>query len=381
MGIEITRRELFEKVWSETFTALAPQFNVSGSYLSRACRKSNIPKPGPGYWAKIKAGKKVHKMDLPPRFPGSSDVIVFGNGWDVSPVDDNDDLPIPPPPKYEESLEDLRDRVIKIVGKVKNTQIKLNSHHIIQKILDKDNERRRNSKENGYTWDLPKFDSLLEKRRLRILNALFTAARRIGCQSNITTGRFDEDLEPSIYIGSQYVSFKLEYNKPSTRGKNTTTNKPKLTLSISGESRKPSRISWTDTDDEKIESHLTEIMIEILLTGEIKYREHIQWGYDWSITRREERIEAKRLQKLEEERLARELKEKLDQARIDKLLFEASSLQKAEVIRAYVKSIRFNSVSIEASMDDIESWAEWALEQADRIDPIRSCSFLTPTTI
>src|SRR5690606_618400 len=39
---------------------------VSDVALGKACRKASIPLPGRGYWAALKAGKKIEALSLPP---------------------------------------------------------------------------------------------------------------------------------------------------------------------------------------------------------------------------------------------------------------------------------------------------------------------------
>jgi hypothetical protein len=78
------------------------------------------------------------------------------------------------------------------------------------------------------------------------------------------------------------------------------------------------------------------------------------------------------------EREERERQQQLEQSRVDRLLNEAASLRQAIDIRAYVdavKSIVARDTTL-ISAEETERWAKWALEQADRIDPVRSARFL-----
>jgi len=52
-------------VWSEPVTRLAKIYGFSDVWLAKICRKYNIPRPGRGYWAKKKAGKRVPITRLP----------------------------------------------------------------------------------------------------------------------------------------------------------------------------------------------------------------------------------------------------------------------------------------------------------------------------
>lgn len=58
-------------------TKLAEEFGLSDQGLSKICTRHAIPKPPPGYWAKLEAGKEVEKRDLPPCPAGTADIIRF----------------------------------------------------------------------------------------------------------------------------------------------------------------------------------------------------------------------------------------------------------------------------------------------------------------
>jgi hypothetical protein len=65
-GKELTREELYQKVWSVPTTQLAAELGISDVALAKRCKKLNVPKPSPGYWAKVTAGQKPEKIPLPP---------------------------------------------------------------------------------------------------------------------------------------------------------------------------------------------------------------------------------------------------------------------------------------------------------------------------
>jgi hypothetical protein len=65
-GKELTRQELYEKVWSAPTTQVAAELGISDVALAKRCKKLNVPKPSLGYWAKVAAGQKPEKMLLSP---------------------------------------------------------------------------------------------------------------------------------------------------------------------------------------------------------------------------------------------------------------------------------------------------------------------------
>jgi len=78
-------------------------------------------------------------------------------------------------------------------------------------------------------------------------------------------------------------------------------------------------------------------------------------------------------------RLERERLERLEKARVDRLLAQARSLREAEEIRAYVSAVRERQAPLDdpLSATGLQTAADWALSQADRIDPVLFGSFRT----
>lgn len=48
----LSRQELHELIWSEPITTLAKRFGISDRGLTKVCKRSDIPTPPRGYWAK-----------------------------------------------------------------------------------------------------------------------------------------------------------------------------------------------------------------------------------------------------------------------------------------------------------------------------------------
>lgn len=64
-SITISRKELYEKVWSIPVVQLAKEYNLSDNGLRKICKNFDIPLPPVGYWQKKLFDKKVKKTPLP----------------------------------------------------------------------------------------------------------------------------------------------------------------------------------------------------------------------------------------------------------------------------------------------------------------------------
>ena len=59
--ILLTRKQLYDEVWSISVTGVAKKYSLSYPLLLKQCRENNIPIPESGYWAKLSRGKPVEQ--------------------------------------------------------------------------------------------------------------------------------------------------------------------------------------------------------------------------------------------------------------------------------------------------------------------------------
>lgn len=306
MTYSLSRKELYDCVWSEPRKTLAQKFGVSDVAIGKACRKVGIPVPERGYWAKKQAGKKTVIPELPPRFPGGSDKVAVGKYNQYSDWPSDTDIlnkPLPQPPSFDEDLATVRNHVIKMVGKAAFHRIAHRTHPIIRKFLDQDEGRRKEYENNQYSWYEPKFNSPHEKRRLRILNAIFLAVESHGCKPYMSTSMYDYDnRDSSIHVGDQNVHIVLKTVPQKGRKKlDSKKTKKRFCFSIerAGHDSGP-RHYWEDAESDRLESLLTTIVIEIIMTGELQYREYAQHRYTYLVEYKAELEEEERKKILEE---------------------------------------------------------------------------------
>lgn len=60
----ITRKELYDLVWSRPMRDVAVEFGISDVGLGKTCARYGVPKPPRGYWARVQAGQKVRQQPL-----------------------------------------------------------------------------------------------------------------------------------------------------------------------------------------------------------------------------------------------------------------------------------------------------------------------------
>jgi hypothetical protein len=213
MATRISRKDLYALVWSEPIRTVAARFNISDVALRKSCQKAAIPTPQRGYWARKDAGQKCPVTALPERPPAMDDEVAVAEGryhwyrqWDREELLQ----PVPPPPQFDTPLEVVRDRIRKTIGEITVPREVRVWHPAIQKLLREDDGRREKYKDSAYSWDKPLFDSPVDRRRLRLLNALFVAVGR--CSGIARADKNAREAVLSFY--RQHVNIALGRRTP-----------------------------------------------------------------------------------------------------------------------------------------------------------------------
>lgn len=368
--------------------ALAKRLSLSDRGLAKICAAANIPVPTRGYWAKQQAGKSVTPLPLPPRALGQSDVVHIGRDRYGHASDDAETLtsPIPPPPVFEPDMAVVHAQATALVAKaplpLRDTH---GWHSQLQKLLDADELRAQKQRASPYpsSWDAPIFGTRFEKRRLGLLNALFTCLTRCGMKPRVS-GKEGRDV--SVTVGDTHVPLLLDAAggaKQLERERHGYAfvprgDKDRMRLSVSAWwSAETDRPSWEDQPGSPVERHLREIAAAIIVFAEQSVRDSASYAHARRIERKAELEEAERARRAEEERRRQERLAQLEKARVDLLLAQADALSHAQQIRAYVDAVRTLNPQAPDPMpaDELESWTRWALSQADRIDPVISGAY------
>ncbi|MHC5150401.1 hypothetical protein [Stenotrophomonas rhizophila] len=389
-----TRSEFYDLLWSAPASKLAKDLGISDVALGKVAKRHGIPAPERGYWAKVAAGKRAVKKKLPPRGLGQSDSIHVGreqariHSSAVGPDVDIPPLPAPLSP-YEESLDDLLARLGIEIGTVSVPKSLAAPHSVVAKMLEIDAKRTEKFAESGYRWshEQPYYASPFEKRRLRILSAIFKAVATTGLSLS-AKGKNAYEFHVYAPEGTS-ITFRLDHPKQtSPRDSYFATSKPdrpasdplKLEIQWHWRSTAPFRSQWQDEKGKLLEDELSEISATLAMAVEAAHR---QWKSENRLYRIQEHERAVRL--AEETRLQaiRDKEAKIEaerHGRILKLFKDAEAFRVAEDIRSYVAAVvQANAQSPSpAAWDEIAAWRDSALACADDIDPVLSKAFLLP---
>lgn len=371
MSFRLTREQLYELVWSEPMQRIGKHIGISDVAIAKHCRRLGIPLPPRGYWNKLHAGKNVTKTELSPRDLGTiNDAALSGN--------------LPPElrvriagepgvaPAHDEDIDVLTARFGQRLGKVTTPRGFTKTHPVVAALLRKDETIRQEALNRSYYWEKPQFDSPFEKRRLRIINALFLAAASVGGGGSARGSRAEE---LHLHIGGLRVGFTLEkFGRPRARSGNASAagdGGNALCLKLTHHNPPPGVVTQWQDDEASIENQLTNILVGMAVAGEHFNRQWIAQKIEWE---RQRRAELERLaleQKREAERRERERLAAIEKAKVDALRADAAAWREARTIRAYVAAAR---IAAGGRVDEamLNRWVGWAEAEAARIDPFTS---------
>ena len=138
-------------------------------------------------------------------------------------------------------------------------------------------------------------------------------------------------------------------------------------------SQQAPRCSWQDEAGSRLESRIGEIAVALIVAGEAAFRRRLK---EAEIRDEQERIE--RLRREEEARKERERQRlehirKQNEQRIADLRMSGELLRQSQDLRALVVAVRLAMQQrADVTTQSLSAWEEWALGEADKLDPILS---------
>ncbi len=369
MTFNLSRRQLYALVWSAPMQRLAKQVGISDVALAKTCRKADVPVPERGYWNKLQAGKRLRRTEFAP------DDVVTAKGVTIGGVL-NDELKNRlaeyPDGAIEEEIEVLAERFAKRLGKVVVPKSFDKAHPLIARLLEKDEAIRQAKLTDSYLWREPMFESAFERRRLRILNAIFLAVARVGgtCWLRGSLARelsaFSEMFTLDRPSAKRHDRYYDERSSPDTGETGP--------LDLTIRAHQPPEglvLTWRDEPGSPLEARMTEVVLGIAVAAEALRREGERRHRIWLEERRlEEEREAARL-KLELERKERERLTQLEKMRSEALVNDAVNLERATRLRDYVDAVMRQPPS-DIEPQYLEIWATFVRRKADSLDPRQS---------
>lgn len=375
--ILVLPQDLQDFAWSAPMRDLAKKVGLSDVGLKKLLKAQGVSTPPQGYWNRVHAGKPVpRRPEMPERGPGERGrLCVDARFADVIPA--AEPLSSSGPfvsARVPEDLEELYRRELRAIGRVAVPRKLGGVHPGLAPILRKEQQRREKADESRWHWDEPKFDSVVDQRRLRLFNALFMALGRRGHHASACDrdGRIDAtavigDTRVDINIMIAGTDRTVRMYCRDLPAKDLLASTP-LALVIGGDRDRAGENRWRDDAAGKLEAKLAEITARLVVAGEAAFRRGLREAEEreeqyrrWEEQRRREQIEARNRERLKQLRESGEL------------------LRQAQDLRALIAGVGDAVIagSVELSQERLGEWEQWAAAEADRLDPILSGQIMT----
>lgn len=373
-GILVHPQDLQRFAWSAPMRDLAAKVGLSDVGLKKVLRSHGITVPPRGHWNRVAAGQAVPACPkVGARGPGGTGRIGLDSRFE-GVISATPAIPSTGPfasPAVPEDLEELYALELKAIGRVTVPRDPDREHAGLIPIRRKEERRRAKFLATGWTGEAPKFEGALDRRRLRILNALFLALARRG--HSPAACEQDGEIQATVTVGNTcvVVDIALASEFPSAAGRSRTelrteADDARLAVRIGPDRKAPAE--WRDDESGKLETKLAEIAARIIVAGEAAFRKGRKLA--------EEQVEQWR--RRDEER-QREAVAKVNAERLAHLRKSGELLRQAEDLRALIahvlEAVDAGAVAVDAST--LKSWHGWASEEADRLDPVLSGQIMT----
>jgi hypothetical protein len=357
----LSRTELHALVWAEPLRHLARRFGISDQILAKLCERFDIPRPRPGHWNKVAAGKEIAMPALPPAKAGIDETIEITpqSAGGMAMEGDAALAAAPQNGKAVRVAERLSDPHPIIAGWLANRREAIARGRLVYDIWP-----NRPVRAAPFTP--------IERRRLRILDALFKAleAEKIAIAETDRHG-------PVARCGQDEIAFQLRPRLKEARqllaaeerrwpGSGRQYRRELVETDVLVFEIKrwlPGNLPrvWQDGRKGMIEDRVGDIVATLLA------------AFPMMAAAREQAEERQRLRETEErcrQMLARELK--LDRDRFRCFLEQAGRWREAGLARDFLMALRaaMPDSSLEIGGRPATEWLEWAQGHVQAHDPL-----------
>jgi len=383
--MKLTRKELYDLIWSEPMTTVCKRFGITDNGLRKHCKSMNIPTPPIGYWARLQSGKDVEKIQLPNDYVGEKQDVNLQEVEHRETKSDEDIVDLTPRINKQRELEQL------LINEKADCFIVPEVLYAKDPLIIDTKEKLRLSKEsssnNNYLKRNPYKNTIKETlnifvsekstdRALSIFSTIIKALRYRGHNIKINKeGTF------AMINGEEFCINITERKKQDRNSNNPYDNNNnifcgELRFNISYTSYENWRGISAKTYQDTAHTRLEDKIVSIIAFMEIKADEikierieqeqrRIQREEDERIRRELEEIRKAKLKELEAKRKA-ELKE------FQSLFTMADRLYKANIIRDYIYRYEDYLQKNNIEEEEVLKKIAWAKEKADWLDPFIS---------
>ena len=344
----ITRKVLYELLWSETMSSITKKYSITYSELKKICNEMSIPVPENGYWSKLKFGKKVSKPILPVNYAGKNEIEFFerilpDNALDRSKTGQ----------ETQDGLEGKGMNIFKVPEKLTHPDILItNTKNYLDAVRKYD---WRSNASYPTRRDVLNVNVSHESltRALRIMDTIIKLLR-VKDYDVIT-----KNDKTFALIGKEEIEIRLKEKNKVAEEKDRYGSRQLVSTGRLGFIIGDYRFKEINDGEDLLETKLAIILSKLEAEGMRKKEERIateEWRRKWE----------------EERRIEREYKEQQEkEIQSFKLLFlQASRLHQTYILRNYVQVVEENALKEDKLNDELKDWLNWAKNKIDWYDPL-----------
>jgi hypothetical protein len=338
--IKLTRKELYDLVWSEPMTSLSKKYQISDVGLRKICIKMSVPLPRKGHWNKVLEGKSIYIAMLSENYSGNDSVTLK--------LREQGQLPTISIQARQNILKKEIESNIELSTTVPS--ILIGPDILISNLKSRLKEYHKGYNDIIYPgWE--NIDVRVTRkhfeRALLFMDTLIKLLKKRGFSIKINGKNTYAVLEKE----ELQISLREKFERIPSENSWSSDSRPTGILVFS------LRVSYRASEWKDGKLLLEEQLMNILTKIEVKSKEE-----------KEERIEREKrwAQQEEEERLKNELKQRQERelTNFKELLNKANRWHQTNILRKYIESIESKPIT-----EEIESWLEWAKGKADWFDP------------
>jgi hypothetical protein len=356
----VDRETLYAEIWTKPGTQLARKYGVSDVAIGKACRRHDIPRPPPGYWAMRRNGYEVKRPPLPPLKDGQLNRVEFHPQ---------------PQPSWLQGASRTADeaepgRTITIADDVAAL------HPLVEaarkQLRSANADERRIVSTNPETALAISVASASITRALKIMDALIRAWENAGGSVKLGVKNSDHRFCTGFGLGDDVAPVTLtertepvpDWKPPKDYWHRYPPHRPngQLVFAINYFWREGLRSSWADGKSRKLDAILDQVFDGLMIQVEDRKRRRL-----------DNQCEARQKAAAERRRAQTQKRAHEEKARRESLVTDADKWHQVERIRAFLGAMRAAVAAGKMRVTDEQiyaEWSDWASWYADHVDPL-----------